>query len=295
MRDGNTMWAAAVVVVAAWALLGVAPPAEAQSKKRCPEGQVADGQGRCVGDHTCPEGMVPIPAGTFTMGLRGAKDDRGPTREVTVSAFCMDRTEVTTGAWLACERAGRCDPARRLTLPPGYEGEPPRSFCNIDNLDREGISDHPINCMSWANADQYCRAQGKRLPTEAEWEYAARGSDNRRFPWGNQRPTRQHGHWSTGRLLVDTAPVGTYPRGASAFGLLDMAGNVCELVADRYAARYPSEAQSDPRGPATGDERVCRGGSLNNRDADAISATFRRRGSMVVGDDLTGFRCASDP
>lgn len=271
------MAAAAVGLAGPWAV--DVDPAEAARGKKCPAGQVADGK-HCVGDHACPDGMVPIPGLTFTMGDAKAKDHRAPARKVTVSPFCIDKTEVTTTAWRACEASGACPRIERDTL------------CNVDD---DAYADHPINCVTWEGADAFCRSVGKRLPTEAEWEAAARGTDGRRWPWGNARPTIRHAHWTTGgKWRTRTAKVGSYPRGASPFGVLDMAGNVCELVADHYGP-YPDRDEVDPSGPDSGAYRICRGGSLNNRDGDALSATFRRMGYRPGStDELTGVRCAAD-
>ena len=232
----------------------------------------------------CPEGMVFIAGGSFTMGHAKAKptDDRGPTHQVTVSAFCLDQYEVTVRAWQACEASGAC------TATKTYSG------CNAS---RPAFVDHPINCVSWPQAAAYCRAKGQRLPTEAQWEFAARGTDGRRFPWGNAKPDLKRAHWSTaGNFFIDTVSPGSKKAGVSPFGVHDMAGNVCELVADVWAPRYPKDAQVDPVGPDEGEYRVCRGGSLNNRDGEALSSTFRRHGySGDSTDELTGFRCASAP
>ncbi|PIE19433.1 MAG: hypothetical protein CSA66_02360 [Proteobacteria bacterium] len=234
-----------------------------------------------VGADGCPEGMVRIEAGTFTMGKRGASGDRGPAHEVTLSAYCIDETEVTVAAYRRCVDGGGCEAPR--------EGK----HCNFGLGGRE---DHPVNCVTWAQADRYCRWIGGRLPTEAQWERAARGDDGRRFPWGSARATRRRAHFSKGAWLTDSLPVKSLPKGKSPYGLWQMAGNVCELVSDYYAERYPERPVTDPQGPDSGSRRVCRGGSFNNRRADAISTTFRRRGySPGSTDELTGMRCAADP
>ncbi|MCB9732598.1 MAG: SUMF1/EgtB/PvdO family nonheme iron enzyme [Deltaproteobacteria bacterium] len=255
----------------------VAAPGLAGAAPGCKKGQVADAAGKCV--DACPAGMQYVPGGTFTMGDPKADDDRGPAHEVTLSPYCIDTYEVTAKAYAACQKDGACSETQT------YSG------CNVP---REKFADHPANCVTWEQARDYCAHVGKRLPTEAEWEMAARGTDGRRFPWGNQKPTLSRAHWSTGgHLYIDTVKPGSKKGGASPYGVQDMAGNVCELVSDVWAPRYPSGAQTDPQGAASGEYHVCRGGSYNNRDADAISATMRRHGySTGSTDELTGFRCA---
>lgn len=277
-----TLRTLALAMSAALGLLAAAP-ASAAPKKKCPYDQMVDESGHCVGMFGCPDGMIPIPETTFTMGKQGAKDNQGPAHKVTLSPYCIDRTEVTNKAFRACVAAGACKA-------PIYNAE----LCNPLHADRD---DHPANCVTWDNADAFCRWAGKRLPTEAEWELAARGKDGRRFPWGNGGPTKARVHASTnGRWLTKTAPVGSLPKGASPWGALEMSGNVCELVADFFADRYPDGDVSNPTGPRVGTLRICRGGSLNNRDGASLSATFRRRGYLPGStDELTGLRCAAPP
>jgi formylglycine-generating enzyme required for sulfatase activity len=179
-------------------------------------------------------------------------------------------------------------------------------WCN-----RSDRPEHPINCIDWDMASAYCTWRGGRLPTEAEWEYAARGGDGRSYPWGDAAPdarrlnacgaectamARRAGFalrplhaaddgWAT------TAPVGGYPAGASRFGALDMAGNVWEWTADWYGP-YPAEPQADPQGAPAGTSRVSRGGGWSSGAADAGRAADRDWFDPKVRETGLGFRCA---
>jgi formylglycine-generating enzyme required for sulfatase activity len=272
--------------------------------------------------------MVYVPGGTFRMGSpdgQGADDER-PQREVTLSAYCIDRTEVTVAAYRTCTReAGkgpRCAGAPAdlsqaigpISMMAFYD-----VYCNGA---ARGRDDHPINCVAPASADAYCRWAGKRLPTEAEWEYAARGPDGRAYPWGDDAPTAKHLD-ACGRECVaahvaaqplyegddgfpGTAPVGSFPAGASPFGALDMAGNVEEWVADAYAP-YEGGAVVDPpavKPTAKHPYRVVRGGGwraaatpaadtgLVNVGVGRVRATARFGGGLGSRLVEAGFRCA---
>lgn len=169
--------------------------------------------------------MVRIPAGRLT--LSPAPDARlgARGRRVTIAAFEMDRTEVTVAEYEACVEAGGCTEAAQ------------GSRYDACNWKRPGRRSHPINCVDWDQANAFCSWSGKRLPTAAEWEYAARGTDGRKYPWGNGSPDEQL-CWSGRNPRDTTCEVGRYPGGASPFGLLDMAGNVAEWTSTVVPPAY---------------------------------------------------------
>ncbi|MEN8098280.1 MAG: formylglycine-generating enzyme family protein [Chloroflexota bacterium] len=201
-------------------------------------------------------------------------------RQVSVSSFFIDRTEVTVAQY------------KEFVQETGYlttadlRGDP-REFTwrAYDYPDRQ---DHPVRWLSWEDANQYCRWAGKRLPTEAEWEKAARGAEGRTWPWGND--------WTGNKAPQgDTSPVDAYPDSASPYGALGMAGNVWEWVADWYQPNYYLVAPAvDPLGPAGGNEKVLRGGSFNN--SDWAHRTAHRHSGGLLGYAMDhGVRCAKDP
>jgi formylglycine-generating enzyme required for sulfatase activity len=245
----------------------------------------------------CPDGMVPVAAGRFAMGSA----DEPPVHDVALSAFCIDRTEVTVQAYAACVATKKCTPAVVTTSP----------LCSRD-------PDHPVTCVDWYQAAAYCAASGNRLPSEAEWEYAARGSDGRRYPWGNEPPSAKRldacgrecvafAKRTLGRDWVamydgddgwpTTAPVGSYPAGASPFGVLDMAGNVWEWTADWRGdypmnPRGPATAVVNPHGPATGTAKIDRGGGWHGHLEVDARATTRSSDAPTLHSNSIGFRCA---
>ncbi len=262
--------------------------------------------------------MLLVPAGEFWMGCNEQVDqacqaDEKPGRKVWLAAFRIDRNEVTVAQFRACVEAGACS-AEGVTVQ-RMGGRPLTAHdwaCNWSQPRREA---HPINCVAWEQARAYCAWAGKRLPTEAEWEKAARGSaDRRRFPWGDQgldesavRRANVVDQWALDRFPKDlakeqrysdgyegTSPVGSFPEGASPCGALDMAGNVCEWVADRYAAdAHASGARENPLGPKEGDLRVFKGGSFGRSSPES---RISRRDGFDPTDQYAGlgFRCAAD-
>jgi len=262
----------------------------------CPAGFACVNEGRCEGIAT---DEVWIPAGVFVMGCNAALDGdcqeaEGPQREVSLSAYAIDRTTVTVTAFKACEAAGGC--AEHEIVPTG-------SWSTYDDPLKQ---DHPINQVRWADAAEYCAWAGKpegvqRLCTEAEWERAARGgcetvsapceATMRTYPWGEAPPTCDHANLSpcSGAGSGSTWAVASTPLGVSPYGAWDMAGNVWEWIADWYAAVYPPGPATDPTGPATGSQRVLRGGAFNGTTG-ARSAS--RLGLTPVSRSGTfGIRC----
>ena len=227
----------------------------------------------CTGSD--PGEMVDIPAGPFMMGCNDAVDkecdpDEVPGHTVTLSAFAIDKTEVTQEAYASCVSAGQC------TVP----------SCDW-NCATPGM---PAGCLMRDQAVAYCRFIGARLPTEAEWEKAARGTDGRKFPWGNQAPTCALANMEGCGGVAQT--VGSHPEGASAFGLLDMSGNMVEIIADWYDETYYATAPAtDPKGPASGARFVGRGGGWKS------TAVWQRTSDrdwydMPDAGKSFGFRCA---
>jgi eukaryotic-like serine/threonine-protein kinase len=275
----------------------------------------------------CPEEMVLIPAGEFWMGSDASGDN--VLHRVKLSAYCLDRTEVTVAAYRRCtveEHGGVKCAAARMTSSDGTEAEKKlrSQLCNGDRSDRD---EHPINCVDWGQADSYCTWAGGKLPTEAQWEYAARGNTGRTYPWGEDRPgpkllnscgtecralgRRLGQKWWMVLYEEDdgaeaTSPVGSYPAGASPFGVQDMEGNVSEWVADWYDdyKRSPSPLV-DPRGPEkSGAEktRVVRGNDWQGglpADVSAARTLYhvvrRYRVLPSVSASVIGFRCARAP
>ncbi|WP_441292481.1 SUMF1/EgtB/PvdO family nonheme iron enzyme [Sorangium sp. KYC3313] len=244
-----------------------------------------------------PPDMVRLPAGRFTMGsAKGGKSERPPHEVTLTRAFDVDRTEVTVAAYQRCVEAGRCTPSG-LHGPRATDADVEQRGALCTAAD-PAKSQHPISCVDQAQAAAYCAFAGKRLPTEAEWEYAARGADGREYPWGNEPPgcahavvSRPPGQGCGGRGR-GTQEVGSAKAGASPSGALDMAGNVWEWVADGWdPGVYARGAQTDPQVPATASRGVLRGGSWDF-SASTAKATFRLAYDREAGDVSTGFRCA---
>jgi formylglycine-generating enzyme required for sulfatase activity/serine/threonine protein kinase len=262
---------------------------------------------------TCPEGTVKIPGGQFFQGsdAKDARDNERPSHNVTLNPFCMDLYEVTAGAYKACSDVGKCKRAGTEVEWPNITPADRKIYsplCTVDDADR---LDHPINCVTWEMANLYCKAHEKRLPTEAEWEYATRGPDGRVYPWGDDAPTEKHlnacgaecAAWGRKQRIVleplytgddgfpTTAPVGKFEAGKSRFGPYDVAGNVWEWVAD-WAAPYTADEKKNPKGPETGERKVIRGGAWNGSYASWLRPSFRYAQDPAALSHGIGFRCA---
>ena len=216
--------------------------------------------------------MIYIPEGSFAMGndAPGANYDERPVHQVYLDAYWIHQTEVTAGQYEQCYQDGICS---------AYG-------------DRRYGEAYPVVSVSWEAANTYCEWVGGRLPTEAEWEKAARGDDGRKYPWGDIEPTCEHANFAdcSNQIL----PVGSFTAGASPYGVLDMAGNAVEWVADWYAENYYSFSEGqNPSGPEWGDFRVTRGGSYIGRAVN-ITVFSRGKGNPNNQNYVRGFRCAFD-
>ncbi|MEZ4229923.1 MAG: SUMF1/EgtB/PvdO family nonheme iron enzyme [Polyangiaceae bacterium] len=263
----------------------------------------------------CPQGMLTIPAGQFFMGSDAddALELEKPSHHVLLAGYCLDETEVTVRAYQKCSGAGKCRRASRDVEWEGMTRPQARIYSTACNENSEGRGDHPINCVSWQQAHDYCEVQGKRLPTEAEWEYAARSSDGRIYPWGDDEPSSrllnacgwECVNWATrqGEKLTalyeendrypTTAPVGSFPGGNSRFGAKDIVGNVWEWVAD-WQGPYSKEEKQNPSGPSQGEKRVIRGGAWNGGYKAWLRPSFRYAMKPETLSHGIGFRCAAD-
>jgi formylglycine-generating enzyme required for sulfatase activity len=227
--------------------------------------------------------MVSVPAGVFAMGSSDsdpqAADDEKPQHTVYLEAYWMDQTEVTNRMYAVCVQAGMC-------RSPGQSSSKTRLFYYGESR----YDDYPVLYVSWEDAKAYCQWAGRRLPTEAEWEKAARGDGGRLFPWGDTPPTP--GLLNYDNQVGDTTQAGSYPLGASPYGALDMAGNVSEWTADWYDERYYAVSPAlNPIGPLSGTYRVLRGGSWFS-SGRAVRAAFRLWNLPDLRSDGIGFRCA---
>jgi formylglycine-generating enzyme required for sulfatase activity len=221
--------------------------------------------------------QVLVPAGEFLMGSadsdKNAESDEKPQHKVTLDAYWIDRTEVTRGQYDRCVAAGKCA---------------------APETGDAGNKNHPVVGVTWDNAAAYCAWAGRRLPTEAEWEKAARGTDGRMYPWGNAAPDCGRANYAgkSGTCAGGTTMMESYPAGASPYGVLDMAGNVWEWVSDWYGSTYYSSSPvNNPTGPQNGQARVLRGGGWSSTDR-SIQAMRRNSHLPMNQSNTIGFRCA---
>lgn len=224
------------------------------------------------------DGMVQmyVPEGEFLMGKGQVhKYEDSPQHTVYLDAFWMDKYEVSNAMYLKCMAAGTCS-----------------DMVSDNTTYRNWIyRDHPVTYITWEQAGAYCQWAGRRLPTEAEWEKAARGTDGRKYPWGNEAPNARLANFD-GTMIHESVSIYRYPLGASPYGVLNMSGNAREWIADWYAEDYYLVTPyANPTGAETGVERSLRSGSYNE-DRLEIAVTNRFRHEPQSAGLSRGFRCA---
>lgn len=226
------------------------------------------------------DGMIQVyvPEGEFLMGKgETRKNDDSPQHAVYLNTFWMDKYEVSNSMYQKCMEAGIC------------------TELVSDNITYKNwiYRNHPVTYVTWEQANAYCTWAGRRLPTEAEWEKAARGTDGRKYPWGNEAPNARLANFE-GSMIHEAVSIYRYPLGASPYGVLNMSGNVREWIADWYDGEYYLTAPStNPTGAETGIERSLRSGSYNE-DKNEIVVTARYRHEPQSAGLSRGFRCAED-
>lgn len=229
--------------------------------------------------------QVFVPAGDFKMGSEIENNiNEFPEHIVYLDAFWIDQTEVTNDQYQQCVIAGACSP--------------PSDFSNYQRADYYNNKEYesfPVSFVSWFQAKEYCEWAGRRLPTEAEWEKASRGTEGFDYPWGNEAPSYEllnyKGTAGQKNPLAGTTKVGSYKHGASPYGAMDMAGNVNEWVADWYDQYfYEQSPYSNPQGPPDGDRRVVRGGDWDTYDS-VIRSSYRLSAYPDFESSNIGFRC----
>jgi len=227
--------------------------------------------------------LLYVPAGDFDMGSENTRSDEIPIHTVYLDAFWIDQTEVTNAMYAMCVKDGVCD-----------EPSNKSSYTRNNYYGNSEFNNYPRDIVLWDESNIYCEWADRRLPTEAEWEKAARGENAFTYPWGNDEPNNILLNYSGD--IGDTTEVGSYPSGASPYGALDMAGNVGEWVADWYDGDYYGKSPTiNPAGPLTGKTRVNRGGSwINGFIDDSIRSAFREHGLPTMTGVGRGFRCAMD-
>ncbi len=237
--------------------------------------------------------MVNVPAGEFTMGCDIENKDlctnSKPAHKVYLDGFKIDKYKVTYRRYNLCIEEGDCS---KLFTGSGCNAEMPWN------------SDHPVNCVDYKQAEEFCAFDNKRLLTEAEWEKAARGTDGRIFPWGNESATcdlavmnqKLNGEtMGPGCGAGTTKPVGSRPKGASPYGAMDMAGNLFEWTSDWFSFEYfKSSPTRNPKGPETGEHKVLKGSSWLIRSDTGAASNLRTNYSPLGQGYVVGFRCGSD-
>jgi formylglycine-generating enzyme required for sulfatase activity len=243
------------------------------------------------------ENMIFIQEGSFTMGFKIDNDhewgdmDEEPVHQVTLSSYWIDKYEVTSSNFSKFLNENKNEAHRFIEITPSVTVQ----FEDNVYQSRKGLENYPVNRVSWLGADAYCKWKGKRLPTEAEWEKAARGDDQRIFPWGNEFPdnsrvTFRRKFSEKGFRVME--PVDGFSAGVSPYGVHQMAGNVWEWVSDWFdSVAYQDEKRIDPKGPESGISKVLRGGNWYYK-AYYMRTTYRFNERPEIFKVWQGFRCA---
>jgi formylglycine-generating enzyme required for sulfatase activity len=235
--------------------------------------------------------LVLIPSGPYPMGVpvgdRDGGRDEYPRHIIEIAAFYIDKYEVTNGRYLDFVKATN----HRV---PQNPKNPTRNLWEGVAIP-ESLADRPVVNVDWADAEAYCTWAGRRLPREAEWEKAAKGNNDWRFPWGNVEPTNKHLNFNQKWIGEKTLmPVGSYETGKSPYGVYDMAGNVWEWVNDWYDAKYYEKSPAkNPPGPENGTKKVIRGAGWQN-ETPTFRIFTRVDSDPTIRNESTGFRCAMD-
>jgi formylglycine-generating enzyme required for sulfatase activity/tRNA A-37 threonylcarbamoyl transferase component Bud32 len=271
----RTLLAIGLVVIAIGLIAGFAKPLLALTSQVVGSPALGNLSISTIAPMTGKDGMtlLYVPAGKFTMGSADSlKSNEKPEHQVDLSAFWIDRIEVTNAMYAKCVDAGQCSPPRE-----------------IDHYSNPGYANHPVVYVNWDQANAYCTWADRELPSEAQWEKAARGTDMRTYPWG-ERIDCNHVNYSG--CVGDTTETGIYESGISPYGAYDMSGNVWEWVYDRYNEYYyRNSPASNPLGPESGQYRILRGGSWDYVDS-GVRTTNRYSDSALNAYHDYGFRCA---
>lgn len=282
---------------------------------------------------SCPDGMKLISAGKFFRGSQSEERifaSARPAHAVKLDAYCLDTFEVSVEKYRECSKSGNCERAHRQVWWPKPASksvsewkQERRALAEHCNENGEGRLKHPVNCVTWSQAKAYCERKGGRLPTEAEWEYAARGSDGRIFPWGDAKPSAKHlngcGEECRQRREKDgladitpmypgddgyatTAPIGSFPAGVGQWGHQDLIGNVFEWTADAFVPyekirELAADKHAVLENPVQtkGERRVIRGGAFNSYRSAFTNPALRGMMPAETRSHGIGFRCAADP
>jgi formylglycine-generating enzyme required for sulfatase activity len=226
--------------------------------------------------------MVLVPASEFTMGSDNGDVDEKPVHTVYLDAFWIDKTEVTNKMYSLCVSAGACK-----------EPTDKSSWIQSNYYRNSSFDNYPVIYVDWYMAETYCEWAGHRLPTEAQWEKAARGTDGRTYPWGNTAPNKSLLNYTNTEGIGDVTEVGKYPNGASPYGAMDMAGNVFEWVSSLYRS-YPYDAMDGRENLDSSDDRVVRGGGWERIYDNSLRSANRNGYHPTLTLVYVGFRCAKN-